>query len=140
MDGETAELNPTKFIRRPVHPRIQRRRDLASSLNYPAGLRETFRKFTDSQRAVLKIISGEVVRHGACTLAVDAIADLSTISRRVVMTALHTAKAEGLIKVERPGGRHNTITVSATWRAWLDRYGDTPRMKRNRAGNSGMRT
>jgi hypothetical protein len=48
--------------------RIQRRRDLASSLNFPADLRETFGKFTNSERAVLKIISGEVVRHGACTL------------------------------------------------------------------------
>jgi hypothetical protein len=57
-------------IRRPVHPRIQRRRDLVASLNYPAEqrdslnypaeLRETFGKFTDSQLAVLKIVSGEV--------------------------------------------------------------------------------
>jgi GTP-sensing pleiotropic transcriptional regulator CodY len=68
----------------------------------------------------------KVCKHGACTLTRDAIADLSTITRRVVMTALRTAKAEGLIEVERPGGRSNTITVSPTWRAWLDRYGDAP--------------
>jgi hypothetical protein len=111
---------------RPIHPRVQRRRDLAASLNIPSGLEEKFAKLTKGELAVLKIISSEVVRRGACTLAVDAIAELSTISRRVVMTALHTAKAEGLIKVERPGGRHNTITVSATWEAWLDRYGDAP--------------
>jgi hypothetical protein len=55
-------------IRRPVHPRIQRRRDLAASLNTPAGLEEKFARFTESETAVLKIISGEVVRHGACTL------------------------------------------------------------------------
>jgi hypothetical protein len=113
------------LIRRPVHPRIQRRRDLASSLNFPADLRETFGKFTDSEHAVLKIVSGEVVRRGACTLTKDAIADLSSVSYPVVKTALRTAKAEGLIKIEQ-GRRYNTITVSAKWKAWLDRYGDAP--------------
>jgi hypothetical protein len=110
-------------IRRPVHPRIQRRRDLAASLHIPP---ELGAKFTEGERAVLKIIAGEVAMHGACTLTRDAIADLSSISRRVVMTALRTAKAEGLIKIERPGGRSNTITLSAKWKAWLDRYGDAP--------------
>jgi uncharacterized protein YjbI with pentapeptide repeats len=33
-------------IHRPIDPRIQRRRDLAASLNFPAELRETFAKFT----------------------------------------------------------------------------------------------
>jgi hypothetical protein len=109
-----------------VHPRIQRRRDLASSLNFPADLRETFGKFTEGERAVLKIISGEVERHGACTLTKDAIADLSSVSYPVVKTALRTAKAEGLIKVERGQTGPNTITVSAEWKAWLDRYGNAP--------------
>jgi DNA-binding FadR family transcriptional regulator len=58
-------------------------------------------------------------------LTKDAIADLSSITRRVVKTALRTAKAEGLIKVEQ-GSRYNTITLSPTWMAWLDRYGDAP--------------
>jgi hypothetical protein len=122
----TCLTGPLDPIRRPIHPRIQRRCDLAASLNIPAGLEEKFAKFTEGERAVLKIISGKVVRDGACTLTKDAIADLSSITRRVVMTALRTAKAEGLIKVERPGGRSNTITVSAKWKAWLDRFGDAP--------------
>ena len=113
-------------IRRPIHPRIQRRRDLAASLNVPAGLEEKFAKFTEGERAVLKIISGEVVRHGACTLTKDAIADLSSVSSAVVKVVLRTAKAERLIAVERTG-RRNTITLSAKWKAWLDRYGDAPR-------------
>jgi DNA-binding GntR family transcriptional regulator len=50
---------------------------------------------------VLKIISSEVARRGACTLTVDTIADLASIDRSVVKVALRTAKAEGLIKVER---------------------------------------
>jgi hypothetical protein len=124
-DDEPAESSPLARIRQ-LHPRIQRRRDLASSLNFPADLRETFGKFTDSQRAVLKIISGEVVKHGACTLTKDAIADLSSVSSAVVKVVLRTANAERLIAVERTG-RRNTITLSAKWKAWLDRYGDAPR-------------
>jgi hypothetical protein len=42
-----------------------------------------------------------------------------------VKVALRNAKVEGLIKVERTG-RYNTITLSAEWKAWLDRYGDAP--------------
>jgi hypothetical protein len=118
-------------IRRPIHPRIQRRLDLAASLNIPAGLKEKFAKFTrPGGLAVLKIISREVVRRGACTLTVDAIADLAGIDRSVVKVAIRTAKAEGLIKVERGQTGPNTITVSAEWKAWLDRYGEEPGPRR----------
>jgi hypothetical protein len=112
-------------IRRPIHPRIQRRRALAASLSIPAGLEEKFAKFTEGELAVLKIISREVVRHGACTLTKDAIADRCSFNSNVVTTALRTAKAEGLIEV-RQSRYYNIITVSATWKAWLDRYGDAP--------------
>jgi hypothetical protein len=88
-------------------------------------LEEKFAKFTEAELAVLKIISGEVVRHGACTLTKDAIADRSSIPPGVVRTALHTAKGEGLLEV-RQSRHHNTITVSAMWKVWLDRYGDAP--------------
>jgi hypothetical protein len=111
----------TKFIR-PVHPRVQRRRALAASLHIPP---ELGAKFTDGERAVLKIVCGEVVRRVACTLQWDAIADLSGVSSAVVTTALRTAQAEGLIKVERSGRlRRSTVTLSAKWKAWLDRSGD----------------
>jgi predicted transcriptional regulator len=109
-------------IRRPIHPRIQRRRDLAASLNIPPDLGV---KFTEGERAALQIISGEVAKHGACTLTKDAIADRSNIHYRVVARAVRAAKAEGLIEV-RQGRRHNTITISPMWKAWLDRYGDAP--------------
>jgi hypothetical protein len=105
----------------PIHPRIQRRRDLDASLHIPPELG----KFTAGEHAVLKIVSGEVVTHGACTLTKDAIADLSSVSSIVVKVALRTATAEGLIAVERTG-RRNTITLSAKWKAWLDRFGDAP--------------
>jgi hypothetical protein len=43
---------------------------------------------------------------------------LCSVSYPMVKTALRTAEAEGLIKVER-GSRYNTITVSAKWeRGW----------------------
>lgn len=112
----------TKFIR-PVHPRVQRRRALAASLQIPPELRA---KFTDSGRAILKIICGEAVKYGACTLQWDAIADLSSTSPTSVWTAIRTAQAEGLIAIERTTGRPNTITLSAKWKAWLDLPGDAP--------------
>src|SRR5580693_9011131 len=67
---------------------------------HPGGTEEKFAKFTrPGGLAVLKIISSEVARRGACTLTVDTIADLASIDRSVVKVALRTAKAEGLIKV-----------------------------------------
>jgi hypothetical protein len=114
-------------IRRPIHPRIQRRRDLAASLNIPAGLEEKFAEFPrPGGLAVLKIISREVVRHGDCTLTMDAIAQLASVERSVARRMLHIAKAEGLIKVERGRTGPNTITVTPEWKAWLARYGDAP--------------
>jgi hypothetical protein len=47
-----------------------------------------------------------------------------------VKNAVRTAAAEGLIEV-RQGSRHITITVSATWEAWLDRHGTRPRTRHN---------
>jgi hypothetical protein len=110
------------LIRRPVHPRIQRRRALAASLHIPP---ELGAKFTEGEMAVLKAIADRHVRHSACTLTRDTIADLSGTGRGTVKTALRTAKAEGLIEV-RQGPRYNTITVSPKWKAWLDRYRDAP--------------
>jgi hypothetical protein len=92
------KVTPMDPIRRPVHPRIQRRRDLAASVHIPP---ELGAKFTEGEIAVVKIISGEIVKHGSCTLTIDAIADLAGINRSVVKVALRTAKAEGLIEVEQ---------------------------------------
>jgi hypothetical protein len=117
-------VNPR--VRRPIHPRVERRRTLAAALNIPAGLEEAFAKFArPGGLAVLKIISGEVCRHGACTRTIDAIADLASVDPSIVKRALRTAKAERLIEV-RQGDRYNTITLSAEWKARLDRHGDAP--------------
>jgi hypothetical protein len=121
-DDKLAELDSVARVRH--HPRILRRRELAAS-NVPPGLEEAFDKLTDSELAVLKIISVEVVRHGTCTLTKNAIADLSCTSSTVVKVAIRTAKAEGLITVEWTG-RRDTVTISPKWKAWLGRYGDAP--------------
>jgi hypothetical protein len=118
MDDEPVNLR----VERPIRRRVELRRALAASLHIPL---ELGAKFTDSERAVLQIISNEVARHGACTLSKDAIAALSCTSPTVVKVALRTAKATGLITVERTG-RRNTITMSPMWKAWLDRFGDVP--------------
>jgi hypothetical protein len=111
----------------PINPRSERRRDLAAALSIPAGLKEKFAKFVrPGGLAALKIISGEVVKHGACTLTKDAIADMAGTDLTAVKVAIRTAKAEGLINLVQ-GSRYNTITIiSPTWKAWLDRYGDAP--------------
>jgi hypothetical protein len=122
-DDKSAELDSLARIRH--HPRILHRRELAASLSVPPELEKAFDKLTDSELAVLKIISGEVVRHGACTLTKSAVADLSCTSPTMVKVAIRAAKAEGLIAVERTG-RRNTVTISPTWRAWLDRHSAAP--------------
>jgi hypothetical protein len=57
-----------ELIRRPIHPRIQRRRALAASLHIPP---ELSAKFTEGEMAVLKVIADRHVRHSACTLTKD---------------------------------------------------------------------
>jgi hypothetical protein len=107
-------------IRRPIHPRIQRRRDLAASLHIPP---EPGAKFTEGEFAVFKIVSGRSRQ------AQRLHADLGRHRRHVHHHSPRgddrDPKAEGLIKVER-GRRYRTITLSAAWKAWLDRYGDAP--------------
>jgi hypothetical protein len=58
-DDKPAELDSVARIRH--HPRILRRRELAASINVPPGLEEAFDKLTDSELALLKIISVEGV-------------------------------------------------------------------------------
>jgi hypothetical protein len=102
------EEDPLGRIRQ-LHPRIQRRRDLVASLNYPAELREKFGKFTDSELGALKIISDEVIRRGACTLTKDTIANLSCASIAVVKVASRSAppRLMGSSRSSGPGAQHH---------------------------------
>jgi hypothetical protein len=100
-EGERARTTTTP---RGPHPASPASNAAATSLPppHPGGNGGDVRKFVrPGGLAVLKIVSGEVVRHGACTLTVDAIADLANIDRSVVRITIRTAKTEGLITVER---------------------------------------
>jgi len=102
----------------------ERRRSLASSSPMPWGL---CNKFSESLRAVLAIIGGEVKYSGNCDLAIDHIGALAGVCRSSVQAAIHEARRLGLIRVtERPQpGRKNltnVITViSKEWLAWIKR-------------------
>lgn len=101
-----------------------RRRRLGGSSALPDTLRHYY---TEGQRAVLCIISGEVKHHGICDLPIDKIGALAGVCRTTVQTTLHEARRLGHIKItERPvpGRKHlpNLITVaSSEWKAWLKR-------------------
>ncbi|MFT0862582.1 hypothetical protein [Ancylobacter sp. G4_0304] len=103
---------------------IRRRRMLGGSGALPDKLRSLF---TESQRAVLTIIAGEVKHHGQCDLPIDKIAALAGCGRTTVQNALHQADRLGLVKVEkRPvrGAKNKTNLVrivSGEWLAWIRR-------------------
>jgi DNA-binding MarR family transcriptional regulator len=102
------------LIRRPIHPRVQRRRALAASLHIPP---EMGAKFTEGEMAVLKVIADKHGRHGACTLTRDAIGDVSGTSRGTVKRAVRTAAAEGLIEVRPAFGDVGGVAGSLRRRA-----------------------
>jgi hypothetical protein len=53
----------------PIHPRFQRRRDLAASLAIPAGLEGTLRKFARPREIAAIILSVGVVIAAVAALA-----------------------------------------------------------------------
>lgn len=102
----------------------ERRRRLSLTGPLPPGLRELF---TESERAVLKIIADEVREHGFCDLCLAKIAARAGVCRTTVQTTLRLAVREFLIHVQvrpRPGQPNlpNRITIiSKEWRTWLQR-------------------
>jgi hypothetical protein len=86
-------------------------------------------KFTTSELACLKVIGGEIARHGVCSLHLDTIAAIAGTCRTVVQSALRIAKSLGLVRVterRRRGQRSlsNLIhNISAEWRLWLSKGG-----------------
>ena len=119
----------TLGLSRPLKPRspdkqrsLERRRAVAMSGAVPSRLAAAF---TLSELAVLSVVAGEVKRHGACLLHLDAIAALAGCSRTTVQNALRQAGCLGLIRVQERRRRglkslSNVVTVvSPEWRAWL---------------------
>lgn len=101
-----------------------RRRLLASSGPMPPVLAA---RFTEGQRAVLKIVADEIAERKECALCIDAIAARAGVCRRLAQGAIRLAVGDGLLTVEerRRQGRKNDPNVvriiSREWQAWIAR-------------------
>lgn len=99
-----------------------RRRLLASSGPMPPALAA---RFTEGQRAVLKIVADEIAERKECALCIDAIAARAGVCRRLAQGAIRLAEGDGLLTVEerRRQGRKNDPNVvriiSREWQAWI---------------------
>jgi hypothetical protein len=96
-----------------------RRRTLAGSSALPPNIRC---HYTEGERAVLCVVSGEVKRQGACDWPIDKIGAIAGVSRTTVQNALHWAQRLGHIEIDyRPvHGRKNLPNlvriISLEWR------------------------
>jgi hypothetical protein len=101
-----------------------RRRTLAGSSALPPNIRHYY---TEGERAVLCVVSGEVKRQGVCDWPIDKIAALAGVSRTTVQNALSWAQRLGHVMVEqRPMHGRKSLTnvvrvVSLEWRTWIKR-------------------
>jgi len=86
-------------------------------------------RFTEGQRAVLRIVGDEVAAKGVCGLCIDAIAARAGVCRRLAQGALRLAAGDGLLTIEerRHQGRKNSPNlvriISREWQAWIRRGG-----------------
>ena len=119
---------------------LERRRLLACSGPLPPQLAA---RFTEGQRAVLRIVGDEVAAKGVCGLCIDAIAARAGVCRRLAQGALRLAEGDGLLTIEerRHEGRKNSPNlvriISREWQAWM-RRGGGPEAKRVRVGCRGQ--
>ncbi|HBF32015.1 hypothetical protein [Rhizobium sp.] len=103
---------------------VARKRKLGGSSGIPDTIRH---HYTEGERAVLTVISGEVKRRGLCDLALDRIAAVAGVSRTTAQNAIREARALGHLSVEgRPRKGQKNLTnlvriVSAEWMNWLMR-------------------
>lgn len=100
----------------------ERRRMFGGSGSLPSNLRQCY---TEGQRSVLTIVSGEVKKHGFCDLYIDKIAALAGVCRKSAQNALREAQRLGHVTIAerpRPGSKNLTNIVrivSKEWLAWL---------------------
>jgi hypothetical protein len=99
----------------------QRRRQLASDGRLTPRVRAAH---TESERAALRIIAGECIRNGSCTLPIAAIAAKAGCGRTSVQNALRAANNKFINVKERPmaNGRNKTHVITIIdpeWLAWL---------------------
>ena len=118
-------FNPRRPQRSPDREASRhRRRTLAGSSALPPNIRHYY---TEGERAVLCVVSGEVKRQGICDWPIDKIAAVAGVSRTTVQNALSWAQRLGHVMVEqRPVHGRKSLTnvvrvVSLEWRTWIKR-------------------
>lgn len=120
--GRASLFPPRRSVRSPDKTASRdRRRLLACSGPLPPQLAA---RFTEGQRAVLRIVGDEVASKGVCGLCIDAIAARAGVCRRLAQAALRLAEGDGLLTIEerRHEGRKNSPNlvriISREWQAW----------------------
>lgn len=107
---------------RPRTPQSYKRRRQLGGGGVPPWMKPIY---TEAQRAVLFIISGEIKRYNCCTSSNDEIAARAGVSRSVVKTSLHEARRLGHLRVTVRWqlGRKNLTNfievIDPTWRKWI---------------------
>jgi hypothetical protein len=125
--GRASLFPPRRSVRSPDRAAsLERRRLLACSGPLPPQLAA---RFTEGQRAVLRIVGDEIAAKGVCGLCIDAIAARAGVCRRLAQGALRLAAGDGLLTIEerRHEGRKNSPNlvrvISREWQAWIRRGG-----------------
>jgi hypothetical protein len=123
--GRASLFPPRRSVRSPDRAAsLERRRLLACSGPLPPQLAA---RFTEGQRAVLRIIGDEVAAKGVCGLCIDAIAARAGVCRRLAQGAIRLAEGDGLLTIQerRHEGRKNSPNlvriISREWQAWVRR-------------------
>jgi hypothetical protein len=104
--------------------RRNRKRRLGGSSALPDTLRHYF---TEGERSVLCIVSGEVKHHGICDLSIDEMADRAGVGRTTVQNTLHEARRLGLVKITarpvrgKPSKTNLVEIASHEWKSWISR-------------------
>ena len=125
--GRASLFPPRRSLRSPDRvASLERRRLLACSGPLPPQIAA---RFTEGQRAVLRIVGDEVAAKGVCGLCIDAIAARAGVCRRLAQGALRLAAGDGLLTIEerRHQGRKNSPNlvriIGREWQAWMRRGG-----------------
>jgi hypothetical protein len=111
--GRTSLFPPRRSVRSPDRVASQERlRLLACSGPLPPQIAA---RFTEGQRAVLRIIGDEIAAKGVCGLCIDAIAARAGVCRRLAQGALRLAAGDGLLTIEgrRHEGRKNSPNLAS---------------------------
>ena len=125
--SSTPAIAPRYFIERSPEQRspdrrasILRRREHSATGPLPPAIAATF---TTGELAVLKVISDEVLAHGACDRSLNELAARAGVCRSLAKRAVRLAELDGLITVQRrprSGRKHLTNVIRVVRAEWLD--------------------